>query len=49
MVALDHSLTYEIEPIPPYDFNLTIRKPAGWPLFTPLKFTVITLFGQPYF
>lgn len=37
MVKLSHSLTYEIKPIPPYDFNLTIRKPAGWPLFTPLE------------
>ncbi len=37
MVKLNHSLTFEIKPIPPYDFNLTIRKPAGWPLFTPLE------------
>ena len=37
MVKLNHSLTYEIKPIPPYNFNLTIRKPAGWPLFTPLE------------
>ena len=37
MVKLGHSLTYEIKPIPPYNFNLTIRKPAGWPLFTPLE------------
>lgn len=37
MVNLSHSLTYEIKPIPPYNFNLTVRKPAGWPLFTPLE------------
>ncbi len=37
MVKLSHSLTYEIKPIPPYNFNITIRKPAGWPLFTPLE------------
>ena len=37
MVKLTHSLIYEIKPIPPYNFNLTIRKPAGWPLFTPLE------------
>ena len=37
MVKLSYSLTYEIKPIPPYNFNLTIRKPAGWPLFTPLE------------
>ena len=37
MVKLSHSLTFEIKPIPPYNFNITIRKPAGWPLFTPLE------------
>jgi 3-methyladenine DNA glycosylase/8-oxoguanine DNA glycosylase len=37
MVKLNYSLAYEIKPIPPYNFNLTIRKPAGWPLFTPLE------------
>jgi 3-methyladenine DNA glycosylase/8-oxoguanine DNA glycosylase len=37
MVKLDHSLTYEINPISPYNFDLTVRKPAGWPLFTPLE------------
>jgi len=25
---------FEIEPIPPFDFRLTVRKPAGWDLFT---------------
>jgi 3-methyladenine DNA glycosylase/8-oxoguanine DNA glycosylase len=37
MVKLDHSLTYEIKTISPYNFDLTVRKPAGWPLFTPLE------------
>ncbi|HUK85381.1 MAG TPA: hypothetical protein VLU95_05935 [Candidatus Acidoferrum sp.] len=37
MVKLDHSFTYEIKPISPFDFELTTRKPAGWPLFTPLE------------
>ena len=37
MVKLNFMLTYEIKPIPPYNFSLTIRKPAGWPLFTPLE------------
>jgi 3-methyladenine DNA glycosylase/8-oxoguanine DNA glycosylase len=37
MVKLNHSLTYKIKPISPYNFDLTIRKPAGWPLFTPLE------------
>jgi 3-methyladenine DNA glycosylase/8-oxoguanine DNA glycosylase len=29
------SFTSEIIPVSPYSFELTIRKPAGWPLFTP--------------
>jgi 3-methyladenine DNA glycosylase/8-oxoguanine DNA glycosylase len=37
MVKLSHSFEYEIEPIPPYSFELTVRKPAGWPLFTPFE------------
>ena len=37
MVKLSKEITFEIEPIPPYSFELTIRKPAGWPLFTPLE------------
>jgi hypothetical protein len=37
MVKLAYSSTYEIKPIPPYNFSLTVRKPAGWPLFTPLE------------
>jgi 3-methyladenine DNA glycosylase/8-oxoguanine DNA glycosylase len=35
MVKLTYSSTYEINPIPPYNFSLTVRKPAGWSLFTP--------------
>lgn len=26
-----------MEPLPPYSFSLTVRKPAGWPLFTPFE------------
>ena len=37
MIKLGHNLTYEIKPVSPYDFNLTVKKPAGWPLFTPLE------------
>ncbi len=37
MVNLSHSFVYEIDPIPPYNFELTIRKPAGWALFTPFE------------
>ena len=37
MVKLAYSSTYEITPIPPYNFSFTVRKPAGWSLFTPLE------------
>ena len=37
MVKLAHSIEYEIKPIPPYNFSLTVRKPAGWSLFTPFE------------
>ena len=37
MVNLKHSLTYEIKPVSPYNFHLSVRKPAGWSLFTPLE------------
>jgi 3-methyladenine DNA glycosylase/8-oxoguanine DNA glycosylase len=37
MVNLAYSSTYEIKPIPPFNFSLTVKKPAGWPLFTPLE------------
>ena len=37
MVKLTNSFTFKIEPIPPYSFKLTVRKPAGWPLFTPFE------------
>ena len=54
MVKLSHSLTYEIKPFPPYNFDITIRKPAGWPLFTPLEvyeksslWTAVTLSDIP--
>jgi 3-methyladenine DNA glycosylase/8-oxoguanine DNA glycosylase len=36
-VKLDYSFNYEITPIPPYNFYFTVRKPAGWSLFTPLE------------
>jgi 3-methyladenine DNA glycosylase/8-oxoguanine DNA glycosylase len=34
-MKLSHSFTSEIVPIRPYSFELTVRKPAGWALFTP--------------
>jgi DNA-3-methyladenine glycosylase II len=37
MVKLPHSFEYEIDPISPYNFDLSVRKPAGWPLFTPFE------------
>lgn len=37
MVKLLNSFVFVMEPIPPYSFRLTIRKPAGWPLFTPFE------------
>jgi len=36
-VNLNYSLTYEIKPVSPYNFNLSVRKPAGWSLFTPFE------------
>lgn len=37
MAKLLFSFENEIDPIPPYNFDLTVRKPAGWPLFTPFE------------
>ena len=31
------AIAFELEPEPPYDFDLTVHKPAGWPLFTPYE------------
>lgn len=28
---------FVLEPVPPYSFELTVRKPAGWDLFTPFE------------
>ena len=36
-MRLHSSFTVRIRPIPPYSFELTVRKPAGWPLFSPLE------------
>jgi 3-methyladenine DNA glycosylase/8-oxoguanine DNA glycosylase len=33
-VKLPYSVQYEIKPVTPYNFRLTIKKPAGWSLFT---------------
>ncbi len=37
MVKLFNSFDFVMEPNPPYSFRLTVRKPAGWPLFTPFE------------
>ncbi len=34
-MQLSHYFTSEIVPVRPYSFELTVRKPAGWALFTP--------------
>jgi DNA-3-methyladenine glycosylase II len=31
------STTLRLKPIPPYDFELTVHKPAGWSLLTPFE------------
>ena len=35
MVKLTNSFAFKIEPIPPYNFELTVHKPAGWWWSTP--------------
>ncbi len=37
MASLTHAISYELEPEPPYSFELTVHKPAGWSLFTPYE------------
>ena len=32
-----NSFEFSITPIPPYNFGLTVRRPAGWSLFTPFE------------
>ncbi len=39
MPELEHEFGFEIRPVPPYDFGLTVRNPAGWHLFTPFEIT----------
>jgi len=36
-VKLTHRHSFTINPLPPYNFELTVHKPAGWPLFTPYE------------
>jgi len=34
-VRLSSRAEFELKPVAPFDFGLTVRKPAGWDLFTP--------------
>jgi 3-methyladenine DNA glycosylase/8-oxoguanine DNA glycosylase len=34
MTKLPFSVAWQIKPVPPYSFKLTVRKPAGWSLFS---------------
>ena len=35
--TLHNRTTLRLEAVPPYDFDLTIHKPGGWPLLTPFE------------
>lgn len=35
--TLENYTTMRLDAIPPYDFDLTIHKPGGWPLLTPFE------------
>ncbi len=37
MSKLYHHFGFKLRPTPPYDFGLTVKKPAGWSLSTPLE------------
>lgn len=32
-MRLEETFSFDIRPVPPYEFGLTVRKPAGWTLF----------------
>jgi DNA-3-methyladenine glycosylase II len=36
-MKLPHRFSYEVRPVSPYCFKLTVKKPAGWSLFTPFE------------
>ncbi len=36
-MKLTHRFQFRLHPIPPYNFQLTVHKPAGWSLFTPFE------------
>ncbi|MCJ7768034.1 hypothetical protein MUP79_06560 [Candidatus Bathyarchaeota archaeon] len=37
VTQLPHSTILSLKAVPPYDFALTVHKPAGWPLVTPYE------------
>jgi len=37
LVELTRAFSFSLKPTPPYNFELTVRKPAGWDLFTPFE------------
>ncbi len=37
MTKLPHYFCFELNPVNPYNFKLTVKKPAGWALFTPFE------------
>ncbi len=48
MARLADSFSFVIRPKPPYDFKLTVKKPAGWSLFTPFEIYAGTLWTATY-
>jgi DNA-3-methyladenine glycosylase II len=36
-MKLPYRFSYRVEPVSPYSFRLTVKKPAGWALFTPFE------------
>jgi DNA-3-methyladenine glycosylase II len=36
-MKLPYRSSYQVEPVSPYSFSLTVKKPAGWSLFTPFE------------
>jgi DNA-3-methyladenine glycosylase II len=36
-MKLRYRFSYQVKPVSPYCFKLTVKKPAGWPLFTPFE------------
>ena len=36
-MKLPYKFSYQVKPLNPYSFKLTVKKPAGWSLFTPFE------------